>query len=80
MALRAGAILDADGATFTVRGWWMMCWGWYSVTAWYESVWCITTLVSCRLDSSIRKEKLIISQVEEIDNYVKVLNEVLPRQ
>lgn len=41
-------------------------------------VWCITTLVSCHNNnSSMRKDRLTISVVEEVEKYVKVLDEVL---
>ena len=75
MALRAGATLDAGGGTSTVRGWLMMFWDWEDVTGLYELVWCITTLV--RKASSVRKKRLTISLVEEVEKYVTVLDEVL---
>ena len=58
MALRAGAILDAGGATFIVRGWWMIVWDWRDVMELYGLVWYITTLVSCAAaPSSLRTVK-----------------------
>ena len=46
MELKVGAISDADGDTFIVRDWLMICWDWKAVMGLYVLVWYIITLVS----------------------------------
>ena len=82
MPLRVGAILDAGGGTSTVRGWWMIYWDWKDVTGLYELAWCIIIPVSRYVKPApyLRNARLTINLVEEVQKYVKVLDEVLSEQ
>ena len=81
MALRAGAISGAGGATFIVRGWWTICWVWRVVMGLFGLVWCITIPVSLAVSQVSKDGKMLIfDAVEEVESYVKVLDEVLLEQ